>query len=294
MTKLIYGTPEYEAVKAEILSIWGATPIEEFDVKNAIRARIDYLKGFIKNSGLKGFALGISGGVDSSTAGKLCQLACEELREEGCDAKFVAMRLPAGVQFDEEDAQIALKFIKPDVVLNVNIGATANVFNAECLNAVTSNDINLTASQADFHKGNIKARLRMAAQYYAAAVYGLGVVGTDFSCEAIMGYFSKFADGACDLTVLGRTTKSQNRLMAKELGAPESVYKKPATADLEELNEGHLDESSFGFPYDYLDTFTEGKAVPKEIEHNIVCRYDATRHKRDAIPGYFGLTPKKI
>ena len=67
--------------------------MSKFDVKVAIRSRIDYLKGFIRSTGLKGFVLGISGGVDSTTAGRLAQLACEELRSEGVEAKFVAMRL---------------------------------------------------------------------------------------------------------------------------------------------------------------------------------------------------------
>lgn len=287
MKALTYGSPEYNAIKAEILRLFG-TDMSKFDVKVAIRSRIDYLKNFLRTTGLKGFVLGISGGVDSTTAGRLAQLACEELCAEGYDAKFIAMRLPAGVQLDESDAQSALKFIKPDVVLTVNIGEAANVLNKECVLAVQCEDINLTPEQADFNKGNIKARLRMVAQYHAAAVYQSAVISTDHSSECVTGFYTKFGDGAADLTVLNGLIKTQVRLVAKELGAPEKLWAKLPTADLEELNPGKLDDVGFGFPYDALDRFLMGNEVSKEIEQKIIRQYVITQHKRDPIVPFPG------
>jgi NAD+ synthase len=283
MAKLIYGSAEYEALKAEALALCGVTPTEKFDVKGAIRFRIDYLKNFLKTTGLKGFVLGISGGVDSSAAGKLAQLACEELRQEGVEAKFVAMRLPAGVQFDEADAQKAMTFIKPDVSLTVNIGESANILNRDCLIAVEGVGAELSAFEKDFHKGNLKARLRMTAQYHAAATYGLAVLGTDHSTELITGFFSKWADGACDLTLLSGLNKTQVRLVAKELGAPESLYAKAATADLEEAREGLLDEDALSISYKDIDTFLEGKSIAPEVEYKLIHQYMITQHKRKPI-----------
>ena len=65
-----------------------------------------------KNSFLNGFVLGISGGQDSTLVGKLAQLAVDELNgEEETDRyKFIAIRLPYGSQFDEDDCQDALGF----------------------------------------------------------------------------------------------------------------------------------------------------------------------------------------
>ena len=70
---------------------------------------------------MKTFVLGISGGQDSTLAGRLAQLAMEEMRAETGDAsyQFIAVRLPYGVQADEADAQKALTFIQPDVSLVV-------------------------------------------------------------------------------------------------------------------------------------------------------------------------------
>jgi NAD+ synthase len=283
MAKLIYGSAEYEALKAEALALCGVTPTEKFDVKGAIRFRIDYLKNFLKTTGLKGFVLGISGGVDSSSAGKLAQLACEELRQEGVEAKFVAMRLPAGVQFDEADAQKAMTFIKPDVSLTVNIGEAATNLSIQGVEEFKKAGGTITESQADFNKGNLKARLRMAAQYQAAAMYGAALLGTDHNSELITAFFSKFGDQSCDLTVLSGLNKTQVRLVAKELGAPESLYAKAATADLEEAREGLLDEDALTISYADIDAFLEGKTVAPETEYKIIHQYLITQHKRKPI-----------
>ena len=94
-----------QATREEILRLYGVVPSEQFDAAKACRDRVEYLKDFLRKTGRAGFALGISGGVDSTTAGRLAQLACQQLRDEGVDAQFYAVRLPSGVQFDEDDAQ---------------------------------------------------------------------------------------------------------------------------------------------------------------------------------------------
>lgn len=125
---------------------------------------------------MKGYVLGISGGVDSTTVGRLCQIAIEELRAEGYEAKFVAVRLPAGVQKDEDDAQSAVKFINADLLNTVNVGDAATNLSIQGVSQVTHREI--TPFEVDFAKGNIKARLRMVAQYQLAALHGCLVIGT--------------------------------------------------------------------------------------------------------------------
>jgi NAD+ synthase len=83
--------------------------------------RVQLSKDYLLSSGMNGFALSISGGQDSALAGRLCQLAVEELRTQtGKDALFIALRLPYGIQRDEADAQRALRFIAPDTIYTVN------------------------------------------------------------------------------------------------------------------------------------------------------------------------------
>jgi len=278
MSQLIQGSKAYNEVKDEIRKVLGVRPTSTIDPLVEIRSRIDYLKNYLKQTGMRGYVLGISGGVDSTTVGRLCQLAVEELRAEGYEAKFVAVRLPAGIQKDEEDAQSAIKFINADLLNTVNVGEAATNLSVQGVSQITHRE--LTPFEVDFAKGNIKARLRMVAQYQLAALHGCLVIGTDHNSEAAMGFYTKFGDGACDLTVLNGLNKRQVRLLAKTLGAPEFLYEKAPTADLEELNEGKLDDEGFGFPYYKLDDFLEGLEVDADTEYTIVKQYHITQHKR--------------
>ena len=278
--------PQNMSVVAEIRSLYGVVPMARFDAKRAIDERVAFLANFLRSTGRKAFILGISGGVDSTVTAMLAQAACRRLTAEGYPATFVAMRLPSGVQRDEADAQAARKFIDPDVLLTVNIGEASTTISNEGVAAYRAIGFRLTPVQIDFNKGNIKARMRMITQYQQAANFEGLVIGTDHNSEAVMGFYTVWGDGACDVTVLGGVNKRQVRTMAKELGAPEALWNKAPTADLEELNPGKLDDEGFGFAYDYLDDFLEGQDVPQEVEDKIVAQYSHTRFKRQPIVGF--------
>lgn len=294
MKTLVQYSPEYNALKEALLKVAGVTPTEKFNPETAIRKRIDHLKFRLRETGRKGYVLGISGGVDSTTSGRLCQLACEELRAEGYQAQFIAMRLPAGVQKDEVDAQEAIRFINADKTITVNVGEAANLLSiqgAESFRQLENG--NLTPSQEDFNLGNIKCRLRMVAQYQIASLYDSLVLSTDHNAENITGFFCKFGDGAADQVILygeygNGVNKRQVRLMAKELGAPKFLYEKLPTADLEALNPGKIDDEGFGFSYSLLDDFLERKEIDRDTEYKILSLYVTTQHKRDPIPFFPG------
>lgn len=279
---------DYNAVKKEIRELYTTVHSSVFDVEQATRARIDYLKDYLRKTKLKGYVLGISGGVDSYSAGALAQHACAELRSEGYEAYFYAVRLPAGVQRDESDAQDALSAMKPDKILTINVGDASDALNEQCLAAIESVGTTLTPEQADFHKGNIKARIRMAAQYHLAATYGALVMSSDHNAEKIVSFFTKHGDGASDIVVLDGLSKNQVRLVAAHLGAPPHISGKLPTADLEELNPGKLDDDGFGFPYADLNAFVEGEEIDPAVEKLIIEKYVAGAHKRDPIPEFGG------
>lgn len=287
---LMKNTLEYKNIKQEILLLAGVVPMADFDVKSAIRNRIDYLKSYVRNSGMKGIVLGISGGVDSTTAGKLSQIAMSELREEGYNAQFIAMRLPYKTQKDEDEAQAALKFINPDITLTTDIGnGTDSIFNS-VISGIFEAGVSIEkVCTNDFAKGNVKARMRMIAQYSVAGMYGCLVLGTDHNAEATAGFYTKHGDGACDFTVLNGMNKRQVRSCAKELGSPESLWAKVATADLEDDKPQIADEVALGFTYDEMDDFLEGKEVCEESESKIVNQYYITQHKRALPVGFFKL-----
>lgn len=281
-------TNEQQKLKKEILDIAGVIPMSQFNVKKAIRERINYLKNYVRKSGMKGIVLGISGGVDSTTAGALSQIAMKELREEGYHAQFIAVRLPYKIQLDEEDAQEAIKFINADQIVDINIGnGTDGIFDS-VLSGIHNSTINEEKELAtnDFVKGNVKARMRMIAQYAIAGKFGCLVLGTDHNAEFTSGFYTKHGDGACDLTVLNGLNKRQVRACAKELGAPEFLWSKVATADLEEDNPQVSDEIALGFKYEDMDDFLEGKEIEIEAEKRIIQQYKITIHKRNMPVGF--------
>lgn len=238
-----------------------------------IRMRVDFLKEYLLASGAAGFVLGISGGQDSSLAGRLCQLAAEELRGAGHVAEFTAVRLPYHVQADEDDAQLALTFIKPDRSVTFNIKRGVDGVEAEYADA-------MGAAMTDFTKGNVKARSRMIAQYAIAGQSSLLVVGTDHAAEAVTGFFTKFGDGGADILPLTGLTKRQGRSLLEHLGAPERLYLKAPTADLLDHTPGQTDEANLGLSYTQIDDYLEGKEVDPEVADAIQLRYIATQHKR--------------
>ncbi len=259
----------------------------QIDVEFEITRRVSFIKKTLTQSGLKTLVLGISGGIDSSTCGRLAQLAVNELNlEQDTDEyRFAAVRLPYDVQADEADAQMALEFIQPSLSLTVNVKAgTEGVHNEvmSCLPESVKNE--LSASSVDFVKGNVKARMRMVAQYDIAGLLSGLVLGTDHSAENITGFFTKYGDGACDLIPLFGLNKRQVRALATHLGAPDRLVYKAPTADLEELEPGKEDESALGLSYDQIDDFLEGKTVTQEVSDKLVSIYNRTQHKRAPIP----------
>lgn len=256
---------------------------EQFEVSR----RISFIKTQLINANLKTLVLGISGGVDSTTCGRLAQLAVNELNQENnCnDYQFIAVRLPYGEQADESDAQLAVDFIQPSQCLTTNILNGVSGIHDEVISALTKADYLIQSdAQIDFSKGNAKARARMVTQYHIAGIVGGLVLGTDHSAENITGFFTKWGDGACDLAPLFGLSKRQVRQIANALGAPSILIDKAPTADLEELDPGKKDEDALGLSYDQLDDFLEGKQVSQEVNETIISIYSKTQHKRLAIP----------
>jgi len=247
------------------------------DPATEIRERVDFLKGYLRSSPAEGYVLGISGGVASSTAGRLAQLSVERLRARGYEAHFVAVRLPYGAQRDEKDAQLALQFVRPDETLTVNVKGPSD----EMLSSLKQGGAQYTDDfQEDFVLGNIKARERMIAQYAIAGARRGVVIGTDHAAESLMGFFTKYGDGGADVLPLSGLTKRRVRALARSMGAADSLVMKVPTADLETLTPQRPDEESYGITYEDVDDFLEGKELSEEVLLTIRRFHTATEHKR--------------
>ncbi|WP_424936197.1 MULTISPECIES: ammonia-dependent NAD(+) synthetase [Bacteria] len=245
----------------------------DIDPRAEIERRVGFLADYLRRTGAHGYVLGISGGQDSTLAGRLAQLAVERIRGEGGNAAFIAVRLPYRVQHDADDAEAALDFIEPDERVDVNIEHGVDGLERD-LEGAGVGEI------SDFTRGNIKARLRMVTQYAIAGQRGMLVIGTDHAAEAVTGFFTKFGDGAADLTPLAGLTKRQGRTLLQELGAPDRLWLKIPTADLLDGTPGRADEDELGLTYLQIDDYLEGRVVDAEVAARIEARYRATAHKR--------------
>ncbi len=271
--------------RASILAEMKVLP--EIDPAAEVTRRTSFIKDTLRSSGAKHLVLGISGGIDSATCGRLAQLAVEELNAEfdSEEYQFVAVRLPYDTQADEEDAQLSLRFIRPTHSVSVDIKAGADGTHEATLNALSAASISPgNNKQIDFSKGNVKARTRMVAQYHIAGLLGGLVLGTDHSAENITGFFTKWGDGACDLAPLFGLSKRQVRAIAGHMGAPQAIIEKVPTADLECDTPQKADELALGLSYDQLDDYLEGKDVSAEVADKILNIYKKTQHKRQPIP----------
>lgn len=262
--------------------------LPNIDPQFEVKRRVTFIKSKLLSTGLSHLVLGISGGIDSATCGRLAQIAINELSQEFPERRFsfVALRLPYGEQIDEIDAQKSIKFIRPSKNVLLDIKPSVDITHERINSSISSSNLGLVRDEVrdDFTKGNTKARIRMTFQYEVASALGGLVLGTDHSAENITGFYTKWGDGACDLAPLFGLNKRQVRKIARFLNAPKSIIEKTPTADLECLSPQKEDESALGVTYNEIDDFLEGKPLSQDSLKTILNLYNKTIHKRSTIP----------
>ena len=233
--------------------------LPNIDPQFEINRRVSFIKSKLVSTGLSHLVLGISGGIDSATCGRLAQIAINELNQEfpKRSFSFIALRLPYGKQVDEIDAQKSMKFICPSKNILIDIKPSVDITHERTNSSISSSNLGLVRDEVrdDFTKGNTKARIRMTFQYEVASALGGLVLGTDHSAENITGFYTKWGDGACDLAPLFGLNKRQVRKIAAFLNAPKSIIEKTPTADLECLSPQKEDERTLGVTYNEIDDF---------------------------------------
>lgn len=262
-------------LQSQIIADLHVQPI--IDPALEIRRSVDFLKQYLKhNPQYKSYVIAISGGQDSTLAGKLAKIAIDELNEktDRTDYQLIAVRQPYGIQLDASDALSALDFIQPDQTLTTNIKTATDAMT----DALRQGGLIVD----DMSRGSIKPKMRMIAQYAVARENQGVVVGTDHAAEAFAGFFTKYGDGGTDINPLWRLNKRQGRQMLQSLSAPTALYEKIPTADLEDDRPQLPDEIALGVTYDHIDDYLEGRPVPVTAAVKIESLYLASAHKRHA------------
>ncbi|WP_424767361.1 ammonia-dependent NAD(+) synthetase [Paenibacillus sp. sgz302251] len=253
----------------------------EIDPETEIRNRVDFLKQYVKQSGTTGLLIAISGGIDSAVAAGLCKRATDELSaESGREYMTLGVFQPYGEQSDIADSYAVAEAFQLQHTVETNIGEAVDEIAIEVEHGFKKLGIPRHLSRGG--KGNIKARTRMVTQYALAFDLNLLVVGTDHASEAITGFYTKWGDGAVDITPLSTLNKRQVRQLAAHIGVPQSVLDKAPTAG---LWDGQTDEDELGITYGDNSDYLEGKEISEEAREKLEKQYLKTEHKRSPIPG---------
>jgi NAD+ synthase len=267
------------SLQQEIIVKLGVKP--SIDVQEEIRLRVDFLKDYVRQASSSGLLIAISGGIDSAVAAGLCKLATDELTQEtGKEHLTLGVFQPYAEQEDiAHSYEVADAFgLKHRVETNIRDAVDEIALETEHALKALGQSRHMTRGG----KGNVKARTRMVVQYALAFELNLLVVGTDHASEALTGFFTKWGDGAVDITPLSSLNKRQIRLVARELGVPSSILDKAPTAG---LWEGQTDEAELGVTYEDNSNYLEGKDVAPAAREILEKHYRRTQHKRQAIPG---------
>jgi len=267
------------SLQEQIIAELGVKPV--INVEEEVRKRVDFLKTYVKNSGTNGLLIAISGGIDSAVVAGLCKKATDELTEEsGKEYKTLGVFQPYGEQADIADSYATAKAFDLKYTVETNIEESVDEIALEVEHGLKNIGVHKHISIPG--KGNVKARVRMVVQYALAFEQNLLVAGTDHASEAITGFYTKWGDGAVDITPLSSLNKRQVRMLASYLGVPQSILDKVPTAG---LWEGQTDEKELGVSYEDNSDYLEGKTISPEAQQKLESHYVRSAHKRNTIPG---------
>ncbi len=214
-----------------------------------------FIRDFVEKTKTNGLVIGLSGGIDSSTAAALAALAI------GGD-KISALNMPEEENWNETDINHAKRVAeKFDLELEtVDITPVLK----EYFKAIPVYD-----EKDKLSKGNIKARTRMICLYYYANRLGKVVCGSSDKSETMMGYFTKWGDAAADISPLMDIYKTQVRQLAAYVGVPKEIIVKPSSP---QLWPGQTAETELGVKYEVLDLILlglENFMSPEEIAQQL-------------------------
>jgi NAD+ synthase len=205
-----------------------------------------FIRDSLEQSGMGGVVIGMSGGLDSSI---LAKLASDAL---GSD-KVLGMFIPESGS-SQEDAEHAEFYSR----------SLGTEFETVSIDGMLQASVDATGGSVDKAVlANIKARCRMIVLYQRANSLNRLVLGTGNKSELMVGYFTKFGDGGCDLLPIGDLYKTQIKEMAEFLGLPKEIVVKPPSAG---LWEGQTDEVELGISYEELDSILLGIELSMDDE----------------------------
>ena len=192
----------------------------------------NFLEEQIQKNHAKGLILGLSGGIDSAVLAYICKRKFAD--------KTTAIVMPDTAITPKTETDDALKMIS----------LTGIQYKLLDINPIV-NEYSMYLEPNERAKGNLRARIRTNILYYYANAKNYLVLGSSDKSEYLIGYFTKFGDGASDITPIVSLFKLQVREIAKYLGVPENVISKKSSPH---LWKDHEAENEIGTTYEEVDS----------------------------------------
>ena len=226
-----------------------------------------WIREKVQEVGAEGVVVGLSGGVDSSVVACLAKMAMKD--------KVLGLIMPCySESLDEHYAGLMAKKLSM---------STEHIV----LDPVYDRFLEILPSAEKLALANLKPRLRMTTLYYFANDLNHLVAGTGNKSEILIGYFTKYGDGGCDILPLGDLLKTQVRELAVSLGIPEEIIKRKPSAG---LWKEQTDEGEIGLSYSDLDriilAIESGKtdSLPPRMLARVKELKKRSEHKRSPVP----------
>jgi NAD+ synthase len=243
---------------------------------------VEWLKDYATKAGVKGFVIGISGGIDSAVTSTLCALT-------GFDVLCLEMPIHQAksqvTRAEEHIANLKQQF-KNVTSQNIDLTTVFEAFKSSLPDDATKDKVDLSLA-------NTRARLRMSTLYYFAGLHGYLVAGTGNKVEDFgVGFFTKYGDGGVDLSPIADLLKSEVYQIAHFLEVSIAIQKAQPTDGL--FGDSRTDEDQIGASYDELEwamkmkdeqkTSNDFTGREKTVFDIYMSRHKANKHKMVAIP----------
>lgn len=218
---------------------------------------VSWLKDYADKAGVKGYVIGVSGGVDSGVVSTLCAMT-------GLDVMVIEM--PIRQKADQIDRALEhIEFLKTNFTnvrgLSVNL---TPVFD-ELFYSFEADQDNIPNN--DLALANTRSRLRMLTLYYYGQVNSMLVCGTGNKVEDFgIGFYTKYGDGGVDISPIADLYKTEVYALARALDLPESIKNAIPTDGLWDAE--RTDEQQIGATYPELEKIQKEYGIKDEKDYN--------------------------
>ena len=242
--------------------------MDNFDAKKVKNDIVNWIKNWFELNGKDCNAIiGISGGVDSSVVAALC---VEALGKD----RVIGVLMPRGIQRDICFSDMLCDFL--DVKrYELNINETVNALELQLSLA--------HIKESTQTRINLQPRIRMATLYAVSQSLNGRVANTSNLSESWVGWDTRYGDSVGDFSPLANLTKTEIRLIGKELNLPDILVNKTPVDGLC----GQTDEDKFGFTYDVLDRYIRtGEIEDESIKEKIDIMHKKNLFKLQPMPNF--------